>query len=235
VTVNAQELVASVRSQLLPVRKRVRDHPYLKAVDDGRVDLGQLRPFVGEQFLIISSDLRSMAQLVSRYEGDFFLDLLAGERAALSTLPQLATAFAMGADDLLDYEPLAGGQAYTAYVAWLAVYATDAEVAAALAVNYQGWSESHDRMGRALRTQYSLSGEQAAFFELFAETHEEFEGRALQVVDAGLQQGVPERLLRRSPRLLLDYELLFWDTLYETLSPASAPLPVAGDEGDLGE
>jgi pyrroloquinoline quinone (PQQ) biosynthesis protein C len=233
--VNAEELMASVRSQLLPVRERIGEHPYLKAVDDRRVDLGQLRPFVGEQFLIISSNLRSMAQLVSRHEGDFFLDLLAGEHAALVTLPQLATAFGMSAEDLLDYEPLSGGQAYTAYVAWLAAYATDAEVAAALTVNYRGWSESCARMGRALRAHYGLSGEQAAFFDLFAEPHEEFEGRALQVIDAGLGRGVPERLLRRSARLLLDYELLFWDTLYETLSPPSAPLPIAGDQGDLGE
>jgi pyrroloquinoline quinone (PQQ) biosynthesis protein C len=234
--VNAEELVASVRSELLPVRTQVREHPYLNAVDDRRLELGQLRPFVGEQFLIISSDLRSMAQLVSRHGGDFFLDLLAGEHAALVTLPPLAAACGMATQDLLDYEPLPGGQAYTAYVAWLAAYATDAEVAAALAVNYRSWSESCARMGRTLRAYYGLSGDQGAFFDLFAEPHEDFfEGRALRVIDAGLERGVPERLLRRSSRLLLEYELLFWDTLYETLSPTSEPLPVAGDEGDLGE
>ena len=57
---NAEELVTSLRTQLSPVRERVREHSYLKAVDERRVDLGQLWPFVGEQFSIISSDLRSM-------------------------------------------------------------------------------------------------------------------------------------------------------------------------------
>jgi TENA/THI-4/PQQC family protein len=233
--VNAEELVTSLRTELSPVRERVREHSYLQAVDERRVDLGQLWSFVGEQFSIISSDLRSMARLVSRHGGDFFLDLLAGERAALVTLPQLAMALGRSAGDLLEYEPLSGGQAYASYMAWLAAYASDAEVAVALAVNYRGWSESYARMGRTLRTNYALSGEQAAFFDLFAEPHPEFEGRALEVVDAGLQRGVPERLLRRSPRLLLSYELLFWDALRETLTPASAPLPVPGEEGDLSE
>jgi thiaminase len=235
----AAEVVESVRTQLAPVRERVRAHPYLQAVEERRLDPAQLRPFVCEQFLILSSDLRSMGQMVSRLGGDgyveFFLDLLGGERAALEALPSLATAFDLDAPDLLQYEPLPGAQAYSAYTAWLAAHGSDAEVAAAFAVNFQGWSEAFARLGRALRLSYSLSGEQASFFDLFAERNEDFEARALQVIEAGLQRGIPERLVRRAPRMLQGYEAMFWDTLYETLGPTSAPPPTAGEDADLPE
>jgi pyrroloquinoline quinone (PQQ) biosynthesis protein C len=214
---NAAELVDSIRAELAPVRDRLLGHPYVAAVEERRLDASQLRPFVGEQYLIISSDLRSVAHLVSRFGGDFFLEVLSGERAALGALPALATAVGMAERDLAGYEPMAGAQAYAAYMAWLAAYASDAEVAAAYIVNFRAWGENCGRLGRSLRARYGLGSEQVAFFELFADPAPEFEERALAVIDAGLARGVPERLVRRAPRLLQGYEVLFWDTLHEAV------------------
>jgi pyrroloquinoline quinone (PQQ) biosynthesis protein C len=217
-SIGAAGLVDRIGGELQPVRQRLLTHPYLLAVEEARLDLRQLRPFVGEQFLIISSDLRSVAHLVSRFGGDFFLDVLEGERAALRALPALSAAVGMSQQDLLDYEPQAGAHAYPAYMAWLAAYASDAEVAAAYLVNFEAWGHNCGRLARALRTAYGLGGEQLAFFDLFAEPPEDFQDRALEVVAAGLARGVPERLLRRAPRMLQEYELMYWDTLYEALS-----------------
>jgi pyrroloquinoline quinone (PQQ) biosynthesis protein C len=214
---SASELVDSIRAELAPIRDRLLAHPYVEAVEERRLDASQLRPFAGEQFLIIASDLRSVAHLVSRFGGDFFLDVLSGERAALAALPSLAAALGMTEQDLLDYEPMAGAQAYAAYMAWLAAYASDAEVAAAYVVNFRAWGENCARLARSLRRRYGLGGEQVAFLELFADPAPEFEERALVVIDAGLARGVPERLVRRAPRLLQGYEVLFWDTLHEAL------------------
>jgi pyrroloquinoline quinone (PQQ) biosynthesis protein C len=214
---SASELVDSIRAELAPIRDRLLAHPYVEAVEERQLDASQLRPFAGEQFLIIASDLRSVAHLVSRFGGDFFLDVLSGERAALAALPSLAAALGMAEQDLLDYEPMAGAQAYAAYMAWLAAYASDAEVAAAYVVNFRAWGENCARLARSLRGRYGLGSEQVAFLELFADPAPEFEERALVVIDAGLARGVPERLVRRAPRLLQGYEVLFWDTLHEAL------------------
>jgi hypothetical protein len=214
----AAQLVESIRADLVPTRDRLLEHPYVGAVQERQLQLNQLRPFAGEQFLIISSDLRSVAQLVGRFGGDFFLDVLSGERAALAALPALATAFGMTSADLLGYEPLPGCQAYAAFMAWLAAYASDAEVAAAFVVNFRAWGENCGRLSRALRGGYGLSGDHVSFLDLFAETADDFEERALAVIDAGLLRGVPEVLIRRAPRFLQSYELLFWDTLYGALS-----------------
>ena len=58
---------------------------------------------------------------------------------------------------------------------------------------------------------------------------EGFEGRALDVISGGLARGVSERLVRRAPRLLQGYELLYWDTLYWSLDPLLGGGPEDGD------
>jgi hypothetical protein len=219
---DAVQLVDSIRAELAPVRERLLSHPYMAAVEDARLEALQLRPFAGEQYAIISSDLRSVAQLVSRVGGTFFLDILAGERAALEALPPFAAALGMSEQDLRDYEPMPGAHAYAAYMAWLAAYASDAEVAAAYLVNFEAWGENCGRLSRALTGRYFLHREQVAFFNLFATPAGGFEERALDVIRSGLTQGVSEQLIRRAPRLLQGYELLYWDTLYSSLDPASA-------------
>ena len=102
----AERLVEEIRSELAPVRARLLAHPYVAAVEAGMVELKQLRPFAGEQFAIISSDLRSVAHLVSRFGGDFFLDVVSEERAALEALSPFASALGLSQTELQEYEPL---------------------------------------------------------------------------------------------------------------------------------
>ena len=218
---NAKDLVHSIQSDLAPVERRLRAHPYLEWVERGDLALERLRPFAGEQFHIITADLRSVAHLVSRFGGggarDFFLDVLAGERAALSKLLPFAEALGMGRRDLALYEPAPAAHAYTAYMAYLALYASDAEVAAAYLVNFGVWGESCGRLARALRERYGLSDEQTAFFQHFATPAPEFEPAALAVIQAKLDAGWPVHLIRRAARLLQGYELLFWDAMLDSL------------------
>jgi hypothetical protein len=218
-------LIDSIRAELTPVGERLLTHPYVTAVEEGRLQATELRPFVGEQHGIISSDLRSVAHLVSRFGAGFFLDVFQGERAALEALSPLAAALGMGPEDLRDYEPLPGAQAYSAYMAWLAAYASEAEIAAAYLVNFPAWGQNCGRLGSTLKNRYGLEDEQVAFFDLFATPLEGFEDRALAVIRDGLDRGVSERLVRRAPRLLQGFELLYWDTLYAALDqpPKAGP------------
>ncbi len=211
--VGAETLVEEIRADLSPVRDELLAHAYVSALEEGLVQLEQLRPFAGEQHAIISSDLRSVAHLVSRFGGDLFLGVLAGETAALEALGAFATALGLTAGDLEAYEPMPGAHAYAAYMSWLAAYGSGAEVAAAYLVNFAAWGENCARMSRALTGRYGLGPDQVRFFDLFAEPDRDFERRALAVIAAGLAHGVPEWRVRRAARLLQGYELLFWDTL----------------------
>ena len=104
-------------------------------------------------------------------------------------------------------------------MAWLALDASDAEVAAAYLVNFPAWGDSCGRISRILKERFGLGEKEVAFFDLFASPPATFETSALNVIQQGLDCGIEPRLIRRAPRLLQAYELMYWDTLYGTASP----------------
>lgn len=216
---DARELIAETRAQLKAVEDKLFAHPYLSAVEEGRINREKLRLFAGEQYYIINSDLRSVALLVSRPghgpSRDFFLGALQGEAAARDALLAFAEALEMSEDDLRAHEPMPGCQAYPAYVAWLAAYGSAADFAAAFLVNLPAWGSSCARMSAALKGKYGLSSEAVAFFDLFAVPAPEFEADSLRVIQDGLDRGVDLRGVARAARLIQAYELMYWDTLYE--------------------
>ena len=62
----AQELLEQIRHELAPIEVRLRDHPYLQALDQGQIPKERLGVFAGEQYVTIQSDLRSLAALLAR-------------------------------------------------------------------------------------------------------------------------------------------------------------------------
>jgi hypothetical protein len=208
--VSAAELLASVRADLESVERALAEHRYLKELEAGRIPDESLRAFAGEQRAIIASDQKSFEHLASRFPeppaGPFFAEMAAGEREALELLERFAARVGMPGG----YEPLAGCQAYPAYVAWLALNGSPAEVALAFLANLPAWGRSCVRMRDALRPAYG--DDAVAFFDFFTNSPPGFEERALAFV-AG---GEPLRA-RRAARLLQAYELLFWDTLADAL------------------
>jgi thiaminase len=215
---NAKSLIEEIKRELGSVEREIRDHPYLAELEAGRVTRERLQLFAGEQYHIIQSDLRSAALLVNRFgataSGPFFQAVLAGEAAALEALRAFARAVGRDEPGLQSYEPTPGAQAYPAFMAWLALYGSDAEVAAGFLVNFAAWGANCGRMSQALRTRHSLTPAETAFFDLFASPPPAFEPEALLVVDAGLARGVEPRLIKRAARLLQGYEKLYWDTLH---------------------
>lgn len=219
---DAGTLVAEIRDSLAGIDARMRAHPYVLAVEAGRVPRDRLWLFAGEQRYIIESDLRSVAHLVSRFGAstsrDYFLGVLQGERAAWDALAAFAHALGMSEMDLAAYEPMPGTHAYTAYMAWLALYGSDAAVAAAYLINFPAWGEMCGRMSRALRERYGLDPTAVAFFDHFATPPPNAEADAMAVIEAGLATGADPTLVRRAVRLLQGYELMFWDTLHAASS-----------------
>jgi len=214
----ARELVQEARRGIAPVEERIRQHPYLQALEGRRVARGTLAIFAGQQRHIIESDLRSVALIVARSASqatrDFFLAMLQGERAALEALAAFGKAVGISGGDQA-VEPLPGAFAYSAYVAWLALYASPAEFAGAFLVNLEAWGVNCARMSRALRVGYGLTAQDVAFFDLFAAAPPGFEEQGLGVVDEGLAAGVEPARIRRAARLLQGFELLYWDTILQ--------------------
>jgi hypothetical protein len=215
--VEVLKFVEGVRRELQPLNERILNHPYLQALEAGRIERGQLRIFAGQQSHIIGSDLRSVAQMVARASRArsqaFFLELLEGERAALKALDLFRAAVVAAPGPPVSDEPIPGAFAYCAFVAWLSLYASEAEFAGALLINLPVWGTNCGRMADALRSRYGLSEAEVAFFTMFATAPPGFEDRAAAVVGEGLERNVATAMIRRAASLLQGYELLFWDTL----------------------
>jgi thiaminase len=221
--VDAKTLVDEIRQDLQAVNEQLLRHPYVQGLEEGRIAQEKLSLFAGEQYSIIASDLKSVAYLVSRFGSapsrDFFLGILHGERAAWDALLAFADGLGLNEAQLSAHEPLAGAHAYTCYMAWLALYASDAEIAAAYLVNFPAWGENCSRLSRILTDRFGLGEKEVAFFDLFANPPATFEANALSVIQHGLDRGTEPRLIQRAARLLQAYELMYWDSLYRASSP----------------
>ena len=213
-------LIAEIRQQLKPVEEQLRAHPYLAALEEGKIPREKLRLIAGEQYHIINSDLRSIALLLHRHahlpSREYLLTSLQAETAARAALLAFASrACDMSEDDLRAYEPIPGCQAYPSYVAWLAVYGSDAEFVAAFLVNLPAWGAACGRMSAALKERYDVAVGAVVFFDLFAQGDPNFEENSLRVIQDGLNRGVDGHVIARAARLIQAYELLYWDSLYE--------------------
>ena len=215
----ARQLLDDTRKAIASTEQRIRRHPYLEALEARMVEKGKLALFAGQQCHIIESDLRRVALIISRAESqgarDFLTGMLQGERAAFTALGAFGQALGLSPEKLHAEEPLPGAFAYSAYVNWLATYGTAAEFVGAFLVNLAAWGANCGRISRALQAGYGLSGEEVAFFDLFASAPPGFEDQGLAVVEEGLSQGADPVRIRRAARLLQGFELLYWDTMWE--------------------
>jgi TENA/THI-4/PQQC family len=212
-----RELLERARTELAEVGRAIRAHPFLDELEAGRAPPAALEALAGEQRLILASDRRSFAQLAARFPADpagsFFLAMAESEGLALALLGDLAAALGLGEEQLAAYEPRPGCQAYPAFVAWLALNGSRADVALAFIANLAAWGANCARAAGALRARYGLDERAVAFLWFFASPPPDLEERALAVLAAGLRDGDDPALARRATRLLQAYELQFWDTL----------------------
>jgi thiaminase len=213
---NALELVEQIRADLRSINEKILGHPYLSALEQGRLQRDLIRAFAEQQHHIIRSDLRSIALIISRHgtfpSRPFLMNLLQGEAAAMERLHTFAGALSMSDADLERCEPIPAAHAYCSFVAWLALYGSDAELAGAFLINFAAWGTNCGRISRALRDRYGFAEPVLAFFDFFANLPP-FDQEALNVIQNGLDRGIPARLVHRAARMLQDYELMYWDAI----------------------
>jgi hypothetical protein len=117
-------------------------------------------------------------------------------------------------------EPLAGCQAYPAYVSWLSLNATAEDAALALAASLGTWGDNFAAMGRGLRENSAFgtfgAGERAtAFFDIFGVPGARLENQALPVVQEAQDAGRRPVHALGYARLLTAYQVMFWNALAE--------------------
>jgi pyrroloquinoline quinone (PQQ) biosynthesis protein C len=217
-TRTARELLETTTGKLAPDPHANRLVPLVARGAAGRDTLTALTL---EQRWVIAADRRSFQYLAERAAdapktAAYFATLAEGEALAGERLEAFAAACGVTEERAVGHDPLPGCQAYPAYVAWLALNGSPAEVVLALHANFSAWGGYCETIAAALRRHYGFSDEACAFFDFFAEPSPLLEHQATAAVREALDAGrLSERLVHRYGRLLQSYEAMFWHTLWE--------------------
>jgi hypothetical protein len=214
----ARELLETTTAELAPDPQA---NPLVPLIAQGTADRAALAALALEQQWVIPADRHAFLYLAERAAGDppvvdFFRMLAAGETLAGERLAAFAGACGVDEARTAGYEPLAGCQAYPAYVAWLALNASPADVVLAITANFSAWGGYCATIAKALRHHYGFTDQACAFFDFFAQPAPESAEKATAAVQAALDTGrLDQNLAHKYGRLLQSYEGMFWSTLLQ--------------------
>ena len=213
------KFIENIQSNLSKTIDSILNHSYIAALENKEIRKEKLEIFVYEQYYIISNDRRNFGLMISKTSNntasELFLDCLFTEVNALKNLLLMAEELGISRRNKLDsYEPLAGCQAYTNYLTRLAVYGSDAEILTAMLIDLPVWGANCDKISLALKKNYDLTSNSFKFLDNFATPlPEEFINKANGLIISSLP--LKEKEIYTAARLILDYELSFWDTIYQ--------------------
>jgi hypothetical protein len=213
-TAPARELLATARTALAPAEQ---DNRLVPLIASGAAPRSVFATIAAEEHRIVPSDWRSFLTIAARCaepnSRELFGGLAAGEGLALGKLRALAAATGQDEAALRGYQPMAGCQAYPAYLAWLAAQGEPADVVVALIANFAAWGNYCATIATAMREHYGFDDEACGFFDFFATPVPDVEEQAIAAVAAGN----PSEEALTYGRLFQSYELMFWNTIADSV------------------
>jgi thiaminase len=218
---NNADLIDNLQRNISNIVDIIINHPYIHALEKKQISKDKLEIFVFEQFQIIENDKRNFAFMISKTSNDtaskLFNDCLNAELKALENLMVFAEVLDLNRINLESYEPLSGCQAYTNYLTKLAVYGSDAEILAALLIDLPVWGNNCGKMSYILQKNYNVDRKSCTFLDNFANMlPEEFINKSKKLIMSSINDIPPnEKKIRITTRMIIDYELIFWDTIYK--------------------
>lgn len=217
---NVNNFIGDINHKFSSVIDKILHHQYLSCLENQKLSREDLKVFVCEQYHIISNDKRDFALAASRtsntLSANLFQDCLSFESSALENLFILAKELNLETTQLKSYEPLAGCQTYTNYLTRLSLYGSEAEIMVAMLTDLPIWGENCKRISTALKKYYGFTEDSCIFLDRFAAPlPEEFLKKSMYVIESDLYNHRTEMIT--AARLILDYELIFWDTIYQYL------------------
>jgi hypothetical protein len=211
----ARELLATARKALAPAEN---DNRLVPLIASGAAPRSVFATIAAEESRIVPSDWRSFLTIAARcvepHSRALFAGLASGESLALDKLGALSAA----AGELSGYEPMAGCQAYPAYLAWLAMFGEPADVVVALIANFAAWGNYCATIATAMREHYGFDDEACGFFDFFATPVPELEEQAVAALQAGMDAGRQTDEVHTYGRLFQSYELMFWNTIADSVA-----------------
>jgi thiaminase len=214
----ADVLLKQIWLDLDPLIKKITTHPYLDALEQKKAPKESLRLLATQQYLIVTNGIRNIALMVSRFghipSKQTLNDFLQAELAVHEAVQRFAKAVGLSEQDLQQAQILPGALMFSYYETFICLYGSDADLITAFFFDAQVWISNARRVSKALQTQYNFGQEDVTFFEMYA-NYQPSEEAVLPSLEAALERGVPAHQIREAARLLLAYELSFWDAMAE--------------------
>lgn len=224
---SAKEILASLRREpfSLETDEKLGNHRVVLEARAGTLPLKVVETFLCEQYHIVAADTRSMEHLVSRFEGndvirEYFKYFYEGEKLAHGKLLAMAQTMGLSDSNLENYEPQANAQGYPSYLCRLAHYGEAPQIAAAVAVNFPAFGQMCLALEDALKKNYKMQEEDLDFLRFFGAGN--LDEGAMKVIEAyhandkGKLNEIEYKDIRSAVRLLQAYEVMFWDSVYDS-------------------
>ena len=218
---NNTDLFDDLQRNLSKLVDTIIYHPYIHALEKKQISKDKLEIFVCEQFQIIVNDKRNFAFMISKTPNDIasklFIDCLNTELKSLENLMVFAEAIDINRIKLESYEPLSGCQTYTNYLTKLAVYGSDAEILAALLIDLPVWGNNCGKISYIMQENYGFTRKSCKFLDNFAiPLPEDFISKSKELIMSSINDSpLNVKKIRIATRMIIDYELTFWDTIYK--------------------
>ncbi len=215
---DATQVLQQIRQSVGPLMARIVSHPYLEMLEQGKAGREALKILATQQYLIVSNGIRNLALMLARF-GDLpsrtiLNDFVQAEFAVHEAVQRYARALGLEQQDLQRAQALPGALMFSYYETFLCLYGSDADLITAFFFDAQVWVPNARRVSRALQNRYHLSQEDVTFFEMYA-NYQPSEEKVIPPLQAALERGVPAEQVQEATRLLLEYELCFWDAMAE--------------------
>jgi thiaminase len=218
---NNTDLFDALQRNLSKLVDAIIYHPYINALEKKQISKDKLEIFVCEQFQIILNDKRNFAFMISKTSNDtttkIFIDCLNAELTALENLMVFAEALDINRINLESYEPLSGCQAYTNYLTKLAAYGSDAEILAALLIDLPVWGNNCGKISYIMQENYGFTRKSCKFLDNFAiPLAVDVISKSKELIMSSINDSpLNVKKIRIATRMIIDYELTFWDTIYK--------------------
>lgn len=215
---SALELIQQTRQQVEPLLQQITEHRFLDALAAKQVSLFALKTLAAQQYHIVTSGIRNIALLVSRFghlpSRTILNDFLQAEFVVRERIPAFAEAVGLKPEQLPHTSKLAKAMMFSYFISSVCLYGSDADLILAFRFDSEVWIQNSLRVYRALRSKYGFTAEQAEFFKIY-ENYREADERVSPYIQDALDRGESAEQMRETARLLLEYELSFWDAMAE--------------------
>ncbi|MEM0374011.1 MAG: hypothetical protein QXL33_07800 [Sulfolobaceae archaeon] len=210
---NARELIKEIRDEVKDLNEKILNHKFVKDIMKGNINLNKIKYFLVQQYYIARNDARALAIMYSRADypdNEFFFKLLLGHQNALKALNDDLKSFNINFDNVvysLNYRAIS----YTHFLQNLAYYGSLEEQIVAILINFPIFVININNIGNVLKER----GIEVKFF-LGAKWEEDLEDLGLKILDKNLDIDKEKlKRLKNVARLIQEYELEYWNSVYD--------------------